>query len=137
MKEPENSSDPLEGATVVRKVDLNRLAQEAREAKKRKRVVSHVVLITHQLNTYLVIPMGGGFRRADGDSINEDGISATAAKQKILNLFGEDAYLAPAFWEQVLRMAKVGVKVVLELGAQPIVSQDPEVTGKFPIGLKG
>lgn len=132
-----NQSDPSEGATVVRKLDVERLAREAAAAGKRERVASRVNLISFRKGTYLLAPIGVGFSPPDGDSVREDGISEGNAKQTILSLFGSNAYLEPDLWARVIRSANAGVKVVLEVGEQPLISPRADINGKFPIRIRG
>lgn len=136
---PENLEldDFTEGATVIRKVDVNQLAREAADARKRTLVATQVSFISLHQGTYLIVPAGPGFKGEDGDSVNEDGITGERAKQKILTFFGQDVYLTPSTWEHILHAANAGTKVILELGDQVLASPDTKVVGKFPIRMKG
>jgi len=133
-KPQEDPSSP-EGATVVRKVDVARLAKEA-TVNKQRAVAKQVSLVSIREGRYLVVAMTGQFAGADGDSVDEEGITPDRARNKVMNLFGENIYLESSLWEQALLHADSGTKVVLEVGDTPLVSPDSNVDGKLPIRIR-
>lgn len=137
MKGPITPDSLPEGSTIVRKVDVHRLAAEAAEAGRSEPVAKTVTLISLREGTYLLVPAGSDFKGADGDSIDEDGITAVKAHQTILSLFGKSAYLEPSLWASIVHTVDSGAKVVLEVGDQPLVSPQAAINGKFPIRIRG
>lgn len=109
--------------------------QEAAEAQEPDRAAKQVSLISLWKDRFLVVPIDPHFAKADGDYVDEDGLTAARAKQKVISLLGETAYLEADFWEHILLLASAGSKVVLELGDQPVVSPDDSVNGKFLVRI--
>jgi hypothetical protein len=130
-------ADSFQGATVVRKVDIDRLAREAAEVAQREVPAKQVVLITIKQGAYLAVPLGSPFPAADGDVATEDGLSQETVRSRVLAFFGKDAYIESDVWIRAISLANGGTRAVLEMAKDPLTSPDPKINGKFPIRIRG
>ena len=110
----EKTNPEIQIPVVVRRiVDPESFKEE--EVKPKEIMATRISVISHQQDTYLVVPLDESLPNLGGDRVREAGYTETHAKGMVILYFGKDKILSEDIWQKAISRANLGIKVVLVL----------------------